>query len=169
MRISLFIFLATILCYSPGFAQKTKVYRAWVTLTDGDQINGAMSFANEDGLVILDWNTRDTVAVLEGKQIKVLKFRRKGAMGRGAWIGALGGAAAGVIIGLADGDDVQEGYWDIWNYTAEQKAVAAGIVLAVPGTFIGMIIGALPKRFPIKGDNETYLASLPQIQQYVVQ
>mgnify|MGYP001552010241 CR=1 FL=1 len=167
MRTKLFIFLGFIMCCSPGYAQKTKICRAWITLTTGDRVNGAMSVANEYGLVILNWETQDTVAKLEGKEIKVLKFRRKGAIGRGAWIGALGGAATGVIIGLADGDDEPEGWWD-FTMTAEEKALAGGIVLVIPGTFVGMIIGALPKRFVIKGDKESYLSQLPEIEQYIL-
>jgi hypothetical protein len=160
MRINLFIFLLIILCYSPGFAQKTKVYRAWVTLTNGDQVIGALSVANENGLVILHWDTGDTLATLEGKEIKVIKFRRKGSAGRGAWIGALGGAAIGVILGLEEGDGL--------TMTAEETALTAGLVMAIPGTFIGVIIGSLPKRFVIKGDNDAYLAQLPEIEQYIL-
>ena len=147
-----------------GFTQKTKIYRAWITDTDGTTVSGALTSATEDGLVVLDWKNRDTVAEIEPGQIRVLKFRRKGATGRGAWIGAVSGAAAGILIGFADGDD-EEGWF---AFTAEEKATAAGIGLAIPGTFVGMIIGSLPKRMVIKGDRQAYLGFLPEIQTYLL-
>jgi len=159
------VFFALILCCTLGYTQKIKTYRVWATLTNGDKVNGAVSAANEEGLVILNWETRDTVARIKGEEIKVLKFRRKGSMGRGAWIGAVSGAAAGIITGFIDGDD--EGGW--FAMTAEEKAVAAGIGLAIPGTFIGLIVGSLPKRMVIKGDRDTYLELLPEIKMYVLQ
>ena len=167
MKTVIFICLALSLYTPCAFAQKNKTYQAWATLTSGEKFTGALSAATDDGLLLLDWYSRDTVALLKAEEIKVLKFRRKGAIGRGAWIGALGGAATGVIIGLADGDDEPEGWWD-FTMTAEQKALAAGIVLVIPGTFVGMIIGALPKRFPIKGNADTYRTYLPEIEQYIL-
>jgi hypothetical protein len=144
--------------------QKIKNYRAWVTLTNGDKVKGALSDANEHGLMIVDWETLDTVASIEAERIKVLKFRPKGAMGRGALIGAVSGATAGVIIGFADGDD--EPGW--FTMTAEEKAMAAGVGLALTGTFIGIIIGSLPKRMVIKGNRDTYIALLPEIERFVL-
>ena len=150
-----------------GNGQKNKTYQAWAILTSGEKVSGALTAASQDGLILLDWYSRDTVASLRGEDIKVLKFRRKGAIGRGAWIGAVSGAAVGVIIGFVDGDDEPEGWWD-FTLSAEQKAFGAGIGLAIPGTFVGMIIGSLPKRFVIKGDRETYLSQLPEIEQYML-
>lgn len=164
MRTSVIISLVLMLSCSFGYTQKKKIYRAWITLTDGTTVNGALTSATADGLVVLDWNNRDTVAELEPAQIKVLKFRRKGATGRGAWIGAVSGAAVGLLIGFVDGDD-QDGWFAM---TAEQKAVGAGIGLAIPGTFVGMIIGSLPKRMVIKGDRDTYLGFLPEINTYLL-
>ena len=165
MKSTVFILLALILSCNFGYSQKTKIYRTWITLTDRTVVNGALTSASRDGLVVLDWENRDTVAQIEPVQIKVLRFRRKGATGRGAWIGAVSGAAAGILIGFIDGDD--EAGW--FAMTAEQKAVGAGIGLAIPGTIVGMIIGSLPRRMVIKGDRDTYLALLPEIQEYVVQ
>ena len=165
MKATVFIPLILALTSAPGHTQKTDVYKAWIHLTNGDRLYGALSAANEEGLTILDWKTHDTVAMIKKENIDIIKFRRKGSMGTGAWIGAVGGAIVGGIIGYSEGDD--DPGW--FAFTAEQKAVLTGTAMMGPGIIVGMVIGGIPKKFKIMGNTDTYMARLPQIQAYVLQ
>ena len=59
--------------------------------------------------------------------------------GRGLLIGAGIGAAVGVVSGLASGDDPQ----GFLSLTAEEKAVAGGVLAGVGGATIGGLVGVL--------------------------
>ena len=65
-----------------------------------------------------------------GQERKVLK---------GLGVGMLIGAGSGVVIGLASGDD--EGTF--LAFTAEEKALMAGLVLGLAGGAVGLIVGAI--------------------------
>src|SRR5210317_849261 len=97
----LLLLLLSLIPYSVN-AQKIKAYKARVTLIDESKVKGVLYTANEEGLVIMDVNLVDSVSFLDSRNIKILKVRKKGSIGRGAWIGALSGAALGAIIGFAD-------------------------------------------------------------------
>lgn len=57
---------------------------------------------------------------------------------RGAGLGFAGGAVSGIILGYVAGDDPQEEWF---AFTAEEKALALGIVLGVGSGLVGMVYG----------------------------
>ncbi|MFZ9004221.1 MAG: hypothetical protein ACO20F_10135 [Robiginitalea sp.] len=159
----LLLLLLSLIPYSVN-AQKIKAYKARVTLIDESKVKGVLYTANEEGLVIMDVNLVDSVSFLDSRNIKILKVRKKGSIGRGAWIGALSGAALGAIIGFADGNDPPDCI--ILCATAEEKALIGAVTLAVPGTGVGALIGSASKKFYVHGEKGTYLSVLPEIKKY---
>jgi hypothetical protein len=57
---------------------------------------------------------------------------------RGAGVGFAGGAVAGIILGYVDGDDQSNAFI---SFTAEEKAVAFGLLLGVGSGLVGMVVG----------------------------
>lgn len=146
-------------------AQKIKPYQARVTLINESKVKGILFAANEDGLVLMEANMVDTIAFVDSKDIEMLKVRKKGSIGKGAWIGALSGAALGAIIGFADGDDPPDCMF--LCATAGEKALG-GLTLAVPGAGVGVLIGSGSKKFKVRGEKDNYLSILPEIKTYTL-
>jgi hypothetical protein len=102
-------------------------------------------------------------------------MKRKHSTLRGALIGFGVGAAAGIIIGLASGNDpvmtynpgpygdplgleaISVAMNNSFAMTAGQKAVVGGIGLGVTGAIVGTIIGTVAKKkFVIGGKKEKF-------------
>ena len=142
----------------PANGQKVKTYKIWVALLDGTKVKGALYAVNEEQLVVVGEDLKRTQ--LDPKEIKVIKFRRAGSIGRGAWIGAIAGLFAGAIVSVA----VDDSGWD-WGYAA-----AGGGVVGLPvGAVIGMGIGSVKKKFVINGDENAYRLHLSMLQKYAPQ
>ena len=101
-----------LLLIAPGFyaqskSKKVKVYKIWITKMDGSEMKGFFYAADEQGITISRSITFDEsdLLMVEAGNISLIKLRRKGAVGKGAGIGFLSGAAVGAIIGFAGGDD----------------------------------------------------------------
>lgn len=159
--LSLLLVLFTL---SAVHSQKKRNYKAWVTLTDESKVKGILYSVNEEGILVMDEGLLDTVAFLNSTEINILRLRKKGNIGKGAWIGAASGAIIGGIIGFADGDDTP----GILSMKAEEKALAAGVGLAVPGTGVGIIIGSVRKKYDLKGNPKTYQNLVSELREYAM-
>ena len=159
-----FTFCLLILSISFSHAQKVRTYKAWVTLINNTEIKGVLYSANEDGIMLTDKDLMDTVAFLDYKTIEVIKIRRKGSIGKGAWVGAASGMVLGGIAGYASGDDPSG--W--FSYTAEEKILLAGIPSAVIGTGLGAIIGTNRRKYSIKGNHQSYASCLPELKSFAL-
>jgi len=72
--------------------------------------------------------------------LSVLRGRRPAGQRalRGAGVGFAGGAVSGIILGYVDGDDRSNAFI---SFTAEEKAVAYGLLLGVGSGLVGMVVG----------------------------
>ena len=101
-------------------------------------------------------------------EIKMIGLQKKGAASKGALLGLGLGTLTGVIIGFAEGDDPVTPYTgtfadvfialgNAFTMTAEEKAVANGIMLGTTGALTGFLIGKLAKKkFIIGGNKQVY-------------
>lgn len=97
----------------------------------------------------------DLFSVYNYDQLRQVTVRRKASTVRGLGYGALIGFGIGAIAGLASGDDPSG--W--FAYTAEQKAIVAGVLGIPVGAVIGVIAGAVAhKTFIIGGSKDNYKA-----------
>ncbi|MFX0555803.1 hypothetical protein ACOCEA_03350 [Maribacter sp. CXY002] len=147
--------LSLVFTITTGYAQKVKIYKVWVTLVNQKQVNGTLYAANEDELVVLGEDLTQMKFVPEN--IQAIKLRREGNVGKGAWIGALGGLAVGSIAGYAS--ESGSGWEDV-------GAVGGGILGAPIGTLIGLAVSSGKTKYQINGNKDTYNSFLPKLQQY---
>lgn len=134
-----------------------KTYKIWVTLVDGTTIKGTFYDASKDTLVILGKDLKQDL--ISPNTIEVIKLRREGKVGRGAWIGAVTGTVAGALTGLITDDG--EGFG------AEYSVLSGGIVGLPIGTAVGIGSSMGRKKFAIKGELSAYLGHLPELQKYI--
>ena len=77
--------------------------------------------------------------------------------------GAAGGLAVGILIGVISGDDRGSGGPGFnFAFTAEEKALGAGIPLAVLGAGGGALLGTIKVRFPLHRINKLRDYSIKQ-------
>ncbi len=162
--------------HSQNKKEKIKVYKVWVTKIDGSNVKGFFYAADEQGITISRSITLDEsdLVLVEVENISLIKIRRKGAVGKGAGIGFLSGAAVGAIIGFAEGDDdpicssFVFGTFCFEGSTAGEKAVGGAIGLGVIGSGVGAIVGTGKKKIPIDGNTNTYITQLNSLKNYTL-
>ena len=147
----------------PANAQKVKTYKIWVTLLNETKAKGKLYAANEHQLVVVGEGSNQIK--IDPRNIEIIKIRRTGSGGRGAWIGALSGALTGGVAGYAGGDD-EPGFF---SWSAEDKAGIGAFVGAPLGMLIGVGIGLVKKRFVVNGDESAYRTHLPLLREYAPQ
>lgn len=155
----------------PTTVTKQKPFIASVTTMDGNSFKGSLSAVNDTQLIL---KTNDHQLHVPAETVKSFTLKRKHSVGRGALIGFGIGAAAGIIIGLASGDDPVMTYPNpnedplglgtmmvamnnAFAMTAGEKAIAGGLGLGATGAIVGTIIGAVAKKkFIIGGKKERF-------------
>jgi len=155
----------------PATAKRQKVFNSSVTTMDGKTLKGSLSATNDTQLIL---KTNNQQMVVPAENLKSFTVKRKHSALRGALIGFGVGAAAGIIIGLASGNDPVMTYPNLnedplllgsmvvamnnaFALTAGQKAIAGGLGLGVTGAIVGTIIGAVAKKkFIIGGKKEKF-------------
>jgi len=152
--------------------KRQKVFIASVTTMDSKSLTGSLAAVNDTQLILKSNNQR---MVVPAENLKSFTMKRKHSALRGALIGFGVGSAAGIIIGLASGNDPVMTYNpgpygdplgleaigvamnNSFAMTAGQKAVFGGIGLGVTGAVVGTIIGAVAKKkFIIGGKKEKF-------------
>jgi len=101
---------------------------------------GTVQGATSEALVVQLEYPRRVVTVdradITGMDVSVAQERK---LRKSLGVGMLIGAGSGVVIGLASGDD--EGTF--LAFSAEEKAMAAGLGLGLVGGAVGLIVGAI--------------------------
>ena len=158
LMIFAFFFSISIALQAQNTSNKIKPHKIWITQLDGSKVSGILYAADEGFVKIAQNNSLDVsnLTSINSEQIDFVKIRRKGKIGRGAWIGGVSGASFGVILGLATVDDGWEGL----------VATGEGIFFGAIGTGIGAGIGAIKKKIQINGNIEVYKSHLLEIQSY---
>ena len=158
--------------------QKNKIYRTWVSLnSEPFKIKGVLyeikdsSILVSNSVLIKDYSTdRFRVANLYINEIETIKIRRNNNIGKGVLIGAITGFAVGGLIGLMSGDDppCPSGSWFCFRFSAEEKALMAGVPLAVSGAGIGALFGSIKVKIPINGSINSYNRNKNKLREYSI-
>lgn len=158
--------------YASGYCQqppkkKLKIYNAIISTSVQNQIlRGILLEVRDSSITLISKEER---VLVPATSIAVIKIKRKAAVGRGAAVGGLTGLGLGFIIGFASGDDeCPPGTWCIYQATAEENALAGGVVLGTGGTIIGVIIGAVSRaeKIKINGDPRIFQNNLEKMKKY---
>jgi len=140
--------------------KKQKTFIASVTTMDGSSLKGPLSAVNDTQLIL---TTNNHSLHVPAENLKSFTLKRKHSVARGALIGFGIGAAAGIIIGLASGDDPVMTYPNpnedplglgtmmvavnnAFAMTAGEKAIAGGLALGATGAIVELSSGLLQKR-----------------------
>ena len=151
-----------------GSAKKVKPFNVYITTVDNKSITATLRGANDSLLLVT--GSKGIQWQIPAENIQSFSIKRKNSAARGALIGFAIGAATGILVGLASGDDpvynepvydpftaVAVGLNNMFAMTAGEKALAGGIGLGLSGAIIGSITGALvKKKFIIGGRKETF-------------
>jgi len=155
-------------CSAQATKQKVKVYNTIVyTVFKGPAYRGILMEVTDTHLIMRSHG--DEVRI-PSNSIKQVGFKRKASVGRGAAIGGITGLVLGLAIGYSSGDDTcPSGSFCIYESTAEEKALAGGLVFCAGGTIVGVIIGAvsIAQKIKINGDLETFQSKQDEMKKYV--
>ncbi len=154
-------FFAFLMLFSYGLnaqnnSKTIQIHKVWVKTMDGSMVKGVLYSADEQSIKISKNNSfsNSDLIVIDGEKIDVIKMRRKGKIGKGAWIGAVSGAGFGVALGLAANNDEWEGV----------VATVSGLFFGIVGTGVGAGVGAIKKKIQINGNSELYISNVPYLQ-----
>ena len=127
---------------------------------DETKISGTLQAVKEKQIILVD---EDLYRInLDSKEIDVIKLRRVGSMGRGAWIGAASGIVAGALVGAASHDEN--------DLLLKEASMGGGGVLGLLiGTGLGIGIGSAKKKLVVNGDENAYRLHLPVLREYAPQ
>src|SRR5688572_25397914 len=148
--------------------KKQKSFTATIRTMDNRMIKGSVYSVNDSQLVTV--RSSNNHQYIPAENIRSFSLQRKNSVLRGALIGFGIGAVAGIVSGLASGNDpvYTEPVYDPFSaiavslnnafaMTAGEKAVWGGIGLGATGAIIGAVIGAVAKKkFNIGGKKEKF-------------
>lgn len=121
--------------------------------------------------------SKTSLNTMKFDEIKEVRFKRKGSVGRGVLIGGISGFISGALAGLIIGDDkVLPPSEDPFRvsailYTsAGEKALGLGVTGMMLGSITGALIGALStKRFVIGNDRSKFHAMSAKMKSRLMQ
>lgn len=132
---------------------KTKDYKHYITwVLPKDKSGVTKGYLSEvgDNLIVITNHSNQEKTEINFDNIKAIKFREKGIVGRGVLYGALSGFVFGGVIGFAMGDDRPGPV----SFTAQEKAISLGLGLAIPGALLGALAGSAKITIPINGNSK---------------
>jgi hypothetical protein len=155
----------------PGLVGKTQdsiafkkiIYKLKIT-DQKDQVYKGFLARIHDSAIFM--NTEPILAQIKGvdqsysrtfhyEDLGIVRLQRKSSIGRGIWMGAVGGFVVGAIAAAVEGPDPET---DWFRLSLGDKILGYGAVGAASGCIVGGIIGALAhKRFVIHGSREKFL------------
>ena len=152
-----------------SYEKRIKPFNAYIKTLDNKTVKASLRGVN-DSVLLVSASQRGQQWQIPAENIQSFSIKRKNSVGRGALIGFAVGAATGILVGLASGNDpvynepvydpftaVAVGFHNMFAMTAGEKALAGGIGLGLSGAIIGGITGALvKKKFIIGGKKETF-------------
>jgi hypothetical protein len=109
---------------------------------DGQTIRGELLEAKDGILNLLVYENATKVGI-RLDELSSVRIEKKSTFLKGFGIGILAGAATGALLGFMSGNEEPSGPFDIFTFTAGEKAFAFGVVLGGFGGVIGGFVGAL--------------------------
>ena len=149
-----------------------KKYKTWLTLNSEPFKSKGILYQSKESSILLAPLVKNKQQISDKSlvefqihNIETIKLRKKNKIGKGILIGAVTGLVAGGLIGLIDGDDPPDTWFAL---TAGDKAIIAGVPLAICGAGIGAAIGSIKIKIPINGSNNKYRKNKNELRRYSV-
>lgn len=139
------VFHLCLLVASAASAQPSPVSPGETVRLESRHVNGRFDVVAVSAEMLTVRDTAGAVAEVPWESIEGLsrsRGQRSSGQGflRGFGFGSLGGASAGILLGLASGDDPPGTFI---QFSAGEKALVAGAALGIAGGLAGGFIGAL--------------------------
>ena len=173
------LLVAVLACFAQDAGADRKLYRIYIEQPYGAQPEGFLYQVEEDGLVISGSGNKEDYIYranqlnylnVKTPEIKTIKIRKTGSVGKGVMFGTIGGFLVGLSIGLIQGDDPInpncQFFCDNSPPTGLQKGVAKGVGLGLVGGITGAIIGLAKIKIPINGDQNIFEMNRPKLKKY---
>ncbi|NNK88213.1 MAG: hypothetical protein HKO90_08020 [Flavobacteriaceae bacterium] len=137
------------------------VYKTWVELENVEIRDGVLLRADESGITVRIYpaGNEPVDRKISAEEIIEIKLRRKGKVGKGVLYGALGGMVVGAAAGASD----DSGYLG-----PEFGALAGGVFGIIPGSLVGLTVGAGKEKIVINKNKNTYLENLKSLKSYSI-
>lgn len=137
-------------------------YYTWIKSMDKSYSRAGHLSDINDSTICINFIAKHETRSIKIEDINYLEFRKKGNEIKGFFTGVLAGILFGGMIGLVSGDD-EKGFL---RFTAAEKALMAGALLALPGGVIGGIIGSSKVKIPINGNQRNYKIQIKELEKY---
>lgn len=164
------ILLCILQINSQSTSKKIKVHKIWVsTIENSYNMNGYFYEAGNDYIKILQNSLNDSfldTLKIDITNIYKIKLRKKGAIGKGTWIGALTGTFTGAVIGYTATEEDEDKTWG--DFSKGVNSTAWGLTGLMVGTGVGVLVGSKSKKFDINKRLTNYTAILKELRQYEI-
>jgi hypothetical protein len=153
--------------------KRSKVYKTWITLGGGSEIKGTIYQIRDSSILIANTFKRTDLLSPDKYDIQTINFNSiylvtcRKEIWPGAVIGMVADAFSGVILGHVIGDSFSEDPMQ-WAASAELKAAFLGILFAIPGAAIGLLVTDIvfSLRIPISGNFENFNKNKNRLKKY---
>ncbi len=164
--------------------QKSRIYRTWIKL-DNYTKSGAVFYGQprradvlyqikDSSIIGANYlNKRDFLSgkyqttEIEYKKIGIIETRCKNSIIRGALSGLIIGSLAGAIIGYSQGSDhPTPGSFDLFVWSASDKATIGGVLGGLDGLAIGTLVGTIKIRIPINRSIDNFNKNKERLKKY---
>lgn len=174
LLISLLCLLYSSSCFSQGTTEKKRpLYRAFVQTVDKNSYRGAI-YALNDSTISLTWAklakknqipSGQELRIIPVSSIKIIKFEKAGALGRGFIFGGILGILGGVVIGEVADKPCKNSYYGCMEFV--DPGAIGGVLGFLGGSAIGLAIASKKKKFEINGSRQNYNALKESMQPYI--
>ena len=176
---ALFIIILIFICInsvSQDTLPKIKIFKTWVKPLNVKTKSVGVLYQLKDSSILISnslieydyYNNNFGVREFNINSIKKLKLRRKGRVGRAAWIGALSGftigAIAGIIAGVNEADDPYGGEIVLGG----GYGIAGGLLGALYGAGFGALFGSIKISIPINGQLNNYYKNYSKLEKRAI-
>ena len=167
------LLLCSTFVYAQTGSSRIKIYNAQIKLCEHKALLKGFFYGFSDSTIIIAHAIskkdlishqfrREEIAI---SNIKWIKIRRKGAVGTSAFLGAVIGGTAGAIMGYNSGDDEPS---MLFSFSAEDKAIMAGIPLFIIGGSFGAVAGSKRVHINIDQDPENVIRNYAKLFKYSI-
>jgi len=143
---------------------KRKIYQMKIINQDGSVVKGNLARIDDGNLFL---SSDRGLLEVKTDQIRMIKVRRKGSVGKGIGIGAGTGALLGYIIGYSSYEEPDcTGTWFCIDYGPETEGMAGMTLGILLGGTVGGTIGSSSKKFEINGNQNSFDLIKPELSKY---
>lgn len=148
----LLIAMVAFLTYTPQLTLAQINYKAKVQTISGNQLKGQIIRITKDSLFLKTGKEPEQL-IVAGSEIRTLRIRKIGDVGKGFLIGAATGIILGGAIGYVSYTPPECSSGWCFDFGPEYDAYGGAFLGFVAGSIIGTAVGSSGKVFTVKGEN----------------